>query len=456
MFGKGEGTMRAGNNDRRYLAFVIGASTVGSAIEWYDFYIFGSLAAILATHFFAKDHPVAALLNTIAIFTIGFLFRPLGAIIFGWYGDKIGRKRVFILTLLGMGMGTALIGMIPSYATIGVLAPILVFLLRVIQGLSVGGEWGGALTYVAEHAPDGKRGLYTGLLSPAAIYGLIISFFVVLGVRTALGEEAFRAWGWRIPFLLSLVLVLISLYVRLRLQETPMFAELKARRAVVQNPLKVTFTGENLRRVLIAAAVSFGQAVAWYTAIFWALFFLQTAQKLDLITTYKVLLPGLLVAPVLHIVMGWLSDSIGRKPIVLTGFVLAIVGFYPLYTLLGRFAQKDNLQYWPAALTVMGLVLIAAMVWGPLPALLAEYFPTQVRYTSLGVVQNAANGWGGGLVPYVTTWIQTATGNLMWALVYPIALPLLGLIVGLLFLPETARHRLWEQPGAALATGDGE
>jgi MFS family permease len=252
------------------------------------------------------------------------------------------------------------------------------------------------------------------------------------------------------------VLVLISLYVRLRLQETPMFTELKARRAVVQNFLKVTFTGENLRRVLLAAAVSFGQAVAWYTATFWALFFLQTAQKLDLITTYKVLLPGLLVAPVLYIVMGWLSDSIGRKPIVLTGFVLAIVGFYPLYTLLGRFAQKDNLQYWPAALTVMGLMLIAAMVWGPLPALLAEYFPTQVRYTSLGVVQNAANGWGGGLVPYVTTWIQTATGNLMGALVYPIALPLLGLIVGLLFLPETARHRLWEQPGAAMATGDGE
>ncbi|MCM8747050.1 MFS transporter [Thermomicrobium sp. CFH 73360] len=442
--------------NRGYLAFVIGASTVGSAIEWYDFYIFGSLAAILATHFFAKDHPVAALLNTIAIFTIGFLFRPLGAIVFGWYGDKIGRKRVFILTLLGMGLGTALIGVIPSYATIGVLAPILVFLLRVIQGLSVGGEWGGALTYVAEHAPDGKRGLYTGLLSPAAIYGLLMSFLVVLSVRTALGEETFRAWGWRIPFLLSLVLVLISLYVRLRLQETPMFAELKARRAVVKNPLKVTFTGENLRRVFIAAAVSFGQAVAWYTAIFWALFFLQTAQKLDLITTYKILLPGLILAPVLHVFMGWLSDSIGRKPIVLTGFALAIVGFYPLYTLLGRFAQKDNVQYWPAALTVIVMMLIPAMVWGPLPALLAEYFPTRVRYTSLGVVQNAANGWGGGLVPYVTTWIQTATGNLMWALVYPIALPLLGLIIGLLFLPETARHRLWEQPGPAMAAGDGE
>lgn len=442
--------------NRRYLAFVIGASTVGSAIEWYDFYIFGSLAAILATHFFAKDHPVAALLNTIAIFTVGFLFRPLGAIVFGWYGDKIGRKRVFILTLLGMGLGTALIGVIPSYTTIGVFAPILVFILRVIQGLSVGGEWGGALTYVAEHAPDGKRGLYTGFLSPAAIYGLLLSFIVVLSLRTALGEETFRAWGWRIPFLLSLVLVLISLYVRLRLQETPMFAELKARRAVVKNPLKVTFTGENLRRVLIAAAVSFGQAVAWYTAIFWALFFLQTAQKLDLITTYKILLPGLVLAPVLHVFMGWLSDSIGRKPIVLTGFALAIVGFYPLYTLLGRFAQKDNLQYWPAAFTVMVMMLIPAMVWGPLPALLAEYFPTQVRYTSLGVVQNAANGWGGGLVPYVTTWIQTATGNLMWALIYPIALPLLGLIVGLLFLPETARQRLWEQPGPAMAAGDGE
>lgn len=445
--------MSAVNHSRRYLAFVIGASTVGSAIEWYDFYIFGSLAAILATHFFTKDNPVAALLNTIAIFTIGFLFRPLGALLFGWYGDKIGRKRVFLLTLLGMGLGTALIGVIPSHETIGVLAPILVFLLRVIHGLSVGGEWGGALTYVAEHAPDGKRGLYTGILSPAAILGLIISFFVVLGLRTALGNEAFTPWGWRIPFLLSLVLVLISLYVRLRLQETPMFAELKARRATVTNPLKATFSGENLRRVLVAAAISFGQAVAWYTAIFWALFFLQTAQKLDLITTYRILLPALILAPFLHIFMGWLSDSIGRKPIVLSGFALAIVGFFPLYSLLGRFAQKDNLQYWPAALTMVGLIVIASMVWGPLPALLAEYFPTQIRYTSLGVVQNAANGWGGGLVPYVTTWIQTATGNLMWALVYPIALPLLGLIVGLLFLPETSRQRLWEEPQAKAALG---
>jgi len=221
---------------RRYLWLVIVAAGAGTIIEWYDFYIFGSLATILSTHFFNAKDPVAALLNTIAIFTIGFLIRPLGALIFGWVGDRIGRKYTFLITLTGMGLSTALIGLVPSYATIGVVAPIIVFLLRVIQGLTLGGEYGGAIVYLAEHAPDERRGYYTGYLQTTPTIGLLVSLLVVIGTRLSLGNEAFTAWGWRIPFLISALLVIISFYIRLRLQETPIFQEIKAKGRTSRNP----------------------------------------------------------------------------------------------------------------------------------------------------------------------------------------------------------------------------
>ncbi len=428
---------------RRYLWFVIAASSAGSMIEWYDFYVFGSLAPILADHFFSRQHPVAALLSTIGVFTVGFLFRPLGALLFGWIGDTIGRKRAFLVTLFGMGLATALIGVIPSYGSIGLAAPLIVFLLRVAQGLMVGGEWGGALTYVAEHAPDGRRGFYTACLSPASVLGLLLSFAVVFSTRAFVGGEAFSDWGWRIPFLLSIVLVGISLAIRLRLQETPLFIELKARRGIEANPLRAALAGHNLRRLLIALVVSFGQAVAWYTGIFWVLFFLQTAQGLDLVTTYRILVPGLVASPLLHALAGWLSDLVGRKPVIMAGFAGAVAGYYPLYGLLGNVAAPGEFNYPAAAAIVVAMQLIPALVWGPLPALMAELFPTAVRYSSLGLVQNAANGWAGGLVPLITTAVYEGTGSLAWSLAYPIALPLIALVFGLLFLPETSRSRFW-------------
>src|SRR5947209_10541411 len=247
----------------RYLRLVLVASAVGTVIEWYDFYIFGSLARVLSQQFFSKANPVSAFLETVALFTIGFLIRPLGALIFGRIGDKIGRKYTFLITLTGMGLSTALIGFIPTYAQIGVLAAVILFVLRLIQGLSLGGEYGGAITYVAEHAPDDKRGYYTGWLQTSPTLGIVVSLVVIIVTRETLGTEAFNAWGWRIPFLLSLLMVAIAIYIRLQLQETPIFQAIKARGQTSTNPWREAFWSQNIRYVLIASIVVIGEGVVW-------------------------------------------------------------------------------------------------------------------------------------------------------------------------------------------------
>jgi len=245
---------------------VVVAAAAGNVIEWYDFYIFGSLAAILSVQFFSKSNPVAAFLSTIALFSVGFLIRPLGAFLFGWLGDLVGRKYTFLVTLTGMGLSTALIGVIPSYAQIGLAAAIILFCLRLIQGLCLGGEYGGAITYVAEHVSDEKRGYYTGWLQTSPTLGIVLSLAVIIGTRQTLGTEAFNAWGWRIPFLLSLVLVSVAIYIRLRLQETPIFQAMKARGQTAVNPWREAFVGPNLKYVLIASIVVIGEGCVWYSS----------------------------------------------------------------------------------------------------------------------------------------------------------------------------------------------
>src|SRR6266545_710614 len=247
--------MPATNVSGKELRRVVIAAAVGNIIEWYDFYVFGSLASILAVKFFEKSHPVAALLSTIALFTIGFLIRPLGALVFGRVGDLVGRKYTFLVTLTGMGVSTALIGVVPTYATIGVSAAIILFLLRLVQGLCLGGEYGGAITYVAEHVSDEKRGFYTGWLQTSPTLGIVLSLGVVIGTRTALGTDAFNDWGWRIPFVTSLLLVAVAIYIRWRLQETPIFQEIKAKGQRSVNPWREAFTGQNLKYVMIATVV---------------------------------------------------------------------------------------------------------------------------------------------------------------------------------------------------------
>src|SRR5579885_2990633 len=264
---------------------VIVAAAVGNVIEWYDFYIFGSLAAVLSVKFFEKTHPVAALLSTIALFTAGFLIRPLGAFLFGWLGDRVGRKYTFLITLSGMGLGTGVIGLLPTFEQVGLAAAFLLFGLRMIQGLCLGGEYGGAITYVAEHVSDERRGYYTGWLQTSPTLGIVVSLAVIIGTRGYFGEQAFNAWAWRIPFLVSFLLVAIAIWIRLKLQETPIFQELKAKAQMTTNPWKEAFLSRNIKYVLIASIVVIGEGVVWYSGQFWALFFLQQVSKVDALTT---------------------------------------------------------------------------------------------------------------------------------------------------------------------------
>jgi MFS family permease len=424
---------------------VVIAAAVGNVIEWYDFYIFGSLATILAVQFFEQGAGGgAALIRTVGTFTAGFLIRPLGAFVFGRVGDLVGRKYTFLITLSGMGLSTALIGLVPSHAKIGVAAGILLLFLRLIQGLCLGGEYGGAITYVAEHAPDEKRGYYTGWLQTSPTLGIVLSLAVIIGTREILGAEAFNAWGWRIPFLLSLVMVAIAIYIRLQLQETPIFQAIKAKGQTATNPWREAFMGENLKYVAIASIVVIGEGVVWYSGQFWALYFLQQVQKPDVLTPAVITGAALLIATPSLIFFGWLSDRIGRKPIILAGFFLAATTYYPLYTALGRAANPVAINY-PAAIAIVAImVCYVGMVYGPIGAFLAEYFPARIRYTSVSVPYHIGNGWGGGLVPVITTSAYLATHNIGHALVYPITVPAVAFVLCLFLMPETRKISIWE------------
>jgi MFS family permease len=427
---------------------VIIAAAVGNVIEWYDFYIFGSLAAVLSVKFFEQSHPVAALLSTIALFTAGFLIRPLGAFLFGWMGDRIGRKYTFLVTLTGMGVGTGCIGLIPTYEQIGLAAAFILFGLRMIQGLCLGGEYGGAITYVAEHVSDERRGYYTGWLQTSPTLGIVVSLAVIIATRTYFGTEVFNAWAWRVPFLVSFLLVAIAIYIRLQLGETPIFQEIKAKGLMTKNPWKEAFLSNNIQYVVVASIVVIGEGVVWYSGQFWALYFLQQVSKVDPLTTAYIVMAGLLIGTPTLILWGWVSDLIGRKPVILGGFLLAAVTYYPLYLWLGSVTQPGNINYAVAILIIAILVNYVGMVYGPIGAFLAEYFPARIRYTSVSVPYHIGNGWGGGLVPFITSAAFLATGSIFAALIYPIVVPIVCLLLGFLLMPETRHNSIW-QPAEA-------
>jgi MFS family permease len=424
---------------------VITAAAGGNVIEWYDFYIFGALATILAVKFFDKNHPVAALLSTIALFTAGFLIRPLGAFLFGWMGDRIGRKYTFLVTLSGMALGTGAIGLVPTIESIGVLAAIILFCLRMVQGLCLGGQYGGAITYVAEHVSDERRGYYTGWLQTSPTLGIVLSLLVIIATRSYLGEAAFLDWGWRVPFLFSFLLMAIAYYIRVNFQESPIFEEIKAKGAMTKNPWKEAFGGANIKYVLIATIIVLGEGVVWYSSQFWALYFLQTVQKIDQLTASFIVGAGLIIGTPTLILCGWLSDIIGRKPVILAGFLLAAVTYYPLYKWLGAVAQPGNINYVVAIIIVAILVAYVGMVYGPIGAFLAEYFPARIRYTSVSVPYHIGNGWGGGLVPFITTAMYAAYGSIGYALLYPIIVPAIAFVLGLLLMPETYKMSIWQE-----------
>src|SRR5712671_2271208 len=431
---------------------VIVAAAVGNVIEWYDFYIFGSLAAVLSVKFFEQSHPVAALLSTIALFTAGFLIRPLGAFLFGWMGDRIGRKYTFLVTLTGMGIGTGCIGLLPTIDTIGLAAAFLLFALRMVQGLCLGGEYGGAITYVAEHVSDERRGYYTGWLQTSPTLGIVVALAVVLATRGGFGEEVFNAWAWRVPFLVSFLLVAIAIYIRLQLGETPIFEEIKAKGGMTKNPWKEAFLSSNIKFVLIATIVLIGQGAVWYSGQFWALYFLQQVSKVDVFTSSYIVMAALLIATPSLILFGWLSDKIGRKPVILGGMLLAAVTYYPLYAWLGTVTQPGNINYPVAIIIIAILVNYVGMVYGPIGAFLAEYFPSRIRYTSVSVPYHIGNGWGGGLVPFITSAAFAATGSLWNALLYPIIVPAVCFVLALFLMPETRHISIWEPAKAKTAS----
>ncbi|OYQ27596.1 MFS transporter [Pseudomonas mandelii] len=322
---------------------VIFASSLGTVFEWYDFYLYGSLAAIIAKHFFAGVNETTSFIFALLAFAAGFAVRPFGAIVFGRLGDMIGRKHTFLITIVIMGISTAVVGFLPGYATIGVAAPIILITLRLLQGLALGGEYGGAATYVAEHAPKGKRGYFTSWIQTTATLGLFLSLLVILACRTALGTEAFEAWGWRIPFLLSILLLIVSVYIRLQLSESPVFLKMKAEGKASKAPLTESFARwDNLKIVIMALlGGTAGQAVVWYTGQFYALFFLLQTLKIDPQTANLLIAGSLLIGTPFFVIFGSLSDRIGRKGIIMAGCILAALTYFPIFHALTQYGNPD-------------------------------------------------------------------------------------------------------------------
>ncbi|HYC40964.1 MAG TPA: MFS transporter [Chitinophagaceae bacterium] len=454
---------------------VIVASSVGTMIEWYDFYIFGMLAKTISTQFFPEGNATAALLSTLAIFAAGFIVRPFGALVFGRLGDLIGRKYTFLLTLLLMGGSTFLIGCVPNYKSIGIAAPLLVLLLRLLQGLALGGEYGGAATYVAEHAPPNKRGFYTSWIQTTATVGLFVALAVIMLVKLNMPDAQFNAeWGgWRYPFWISILLVAVSVYIRLRMKESPLFAELKARGKTSTNPLRESFRHKsNFKMVLLALfGAVMGQGVIWYTGQFYAQNFLETKCHIGFEQSRTIMLWAIAFATPFFVFFGWLSDRIGRKWIMMTGMLLGVVLYRPIFstflkdtdvkelvaakqmtlingqivhpvndsTLLvagnstlstspGQMKNKIEERltvhlnktnpgawqvelgqklYWKFVLLVWLMIVFVTMVYGPIAAFLVELFPTRIRYTSMSLPYHIGNGVFGGLVPFIGLLLTT-------------------------------------------------
>jgi len=474
---------------------VIAASAVGTMIEWYDFYIFGSLATVISPLFYPSGNDTLALIAYLSTFAVGFVVRPFGALFFGRIGDLVGRKYAFLVTLLIMGGATALIGLLPTYATIGVAAPIILLLIRILQGLALGGEYGGAAVYVAEHVPDEKRGFYTSFIQITATLGLFISLAVILVLQNSMSREAFNAWGWRIPFLISIFLVGISLYIRLRMKESPIFQHIKSAGMTSARPLKEAFTQwKNLRLVLISLfGATAGQGVVWYTGQFYALFYLQAILKVNGTSANYIVAIALLLGMPFFVLFGALSDRIGRKKIMMLGCLLAAVSYIPIYkamqaaagsnvvtavsqknpttgaitlvpqTVVGGAMQpaEEVLPYagfggiisspsaWKLILLVFIQVIFVTMVYGPIAAYLVEAFPARIRYTALSLPYHIGNGVFGGLLPLIGLWVVAETGNIYAGLYYPIAVAVVTLVVGSLLLKETNSVMIWKELDAS-------
>lgn len=477
---------------------VISASSMGTMIEWYDFYIFGSLAVVISTKFFPTDNPTAAFLSTLATFAAGFVVRPFGALFFGRLGDIIGRKYTFMATLLLMGGSTFLIGCIPSYESIGFFAPLLVLILRLLQGLALGGEYGGAATYVAEHAPANQKGYWTSWIQTTATVGLFISLMVILATKNILSAEDFDLWGWRVPFWVSIAMVGVSYLIRKNMDESPVFAKAKKEGTTSTNPLKESFGNRyNLKFVLLALfGATMGQGVVWYTGQFYAMSFMKTVMNVDSSQVDELLGIALLIGTPFFIFFGWLSDKIGRKYIMMLGMLLAILSYRSIYkemyittdvkqkteiienplettedkedgssvtTLQKKYTDGTTViekktyipnkevqssisitinsnDKWTLIFLVFIQVLFVTMVYGPIAAFLVEMFPTKIRYTSMSLPYHVGNGIFGGLLPAISTYFVSHAKTAGKAdfyldgLWYPIVIAGISFVIGMIYI----------------------
>jgi MFS family permease len=462
---------------------IIVGSALGTMIEWYDFYIFGSLTTVLALKFYPTGNDTFALIAYLATFAVGFLVRPFGALFFGRLGDLVGRRIAFIITLTIMGFSTASIGLLPTFKTAGWISPILLILIRVLQGLALGGEYGGAAVFVAEHVPDNKRGFYTSFIQITATLGLFMSLGVIVATQQSMSPATFQDWGWRLPFLLSIVLVAVSLYIRLKMKESPIYTQIKAAGMSSTKPLTDAFTQwVNLKRVLISLfGATAGQGVVWYTGQFYALFYLQTVLKLNAKTANIDVAIALLLSMPFFTVFGSLSDRIGRKKLMMSSLLLAVILYIPIYkgmqaaagnNVVSVSSVQDKItkaykltpqtideatgKHVPAKeavnanqplliLYVWLQVILVCMVYGPIAAYLVEAFPAKVRYSSVSLPYHIGNGVFGGLLPLIGLGLCASTGNIYAGLYYPMAVAALTFIVGMIFLKETHGTLIWNE-----------
>jgi MFS family permease len=432
---------------------VVLASSAGTIIEWYDFYLYGSLAVFFSTLFYPANDPTAAVLISVATFATGFVIRPFGALLFGSLGDRFGRKHTFLLTLILMGISTTAVGFLPTYGSIGFAAPVTLVVLRLVQGLAIGGEYGGAVIYVAEHAPANRRGFFTSFIQTTATVGFFVAILVVLACRLSLGEEAFRAWGWRIPFLLSGLLVVLSIYLRLKLSESPVFEQMRQAGKVSRAPVRESFgTGPGLRYSLYALfGATAGLGCVWYTGQFYALYFLQSVLKMDFLTANVCLAIALAIGTPLIVLSGALSDRIGRRPLIVSGLLLAAALYIPIYMGITTAAAAHN--YAVVTALILAQLVFVALVYGPNAAFLVELFPARLRYTSLSLPYHIGTGIFGGFVPLISLSLVSYTGNIYSGLIYPMMIAVLTASVNVLCRPKSAATEISGELETATAAG---
>ncbi len=418
------------------------AALVGSLIEWYDLFVYGSLVVVLSTIFFPIHSSIPSILPAIGAFVAGAAVRPLGGAIFGRFGDLIGRKFAFILTTIIMGGGSAMIGLLPTYDQIGIVASIGLVLLRVLQGLALGGEYSGAVIYVAENCGDGNRGYWTSFIQLAPTLGLFLSFGIVLPTEVLLGAHSFESWGWRIPFLGASILLIIAIVIRWKLSETSLFSVLKNNQKTSKAPLSESINRKsNLKLILLALAVVSGASVVWHTSQFYTSIFMQNTLKIDFFTSAIITTIALGLGAPFFVIFGRLSDKVGRLKLILIGNLIAVASLYPIYHIMDSYSHPTNIPVLTGLLLVQ--VLLSAMCYGPLGAFLVEYFPAKIRYTSMSISHGIGTGNIGDSTLLIAPVLTMIFSNIYGGLIWSIAVPIISSVIALVLVKETKDTSIW-------------